>query len=472
MENSMKKNFAAAILALASFGAMFAQEQADKEKIVTLTVEQAVEFAKENSKTLKSAEIDLEMKKRASQYSWNVFLPKVQASFSAARTTEVDLTLNNNMIQMANGLNQISSLITGRPYVPQETIAEKEKYHWALVGEVNASLSLSLAYIGKIRAAKVDYECGKITWEQSQKQTLMNIKKLFYGLLLQQESLGVKKTTLENARQRAAQAEVNYKNGLIPELRLLNAQVTYENQKPEVESAQQSLNQAMNNFVFLIGLPVGTKIQLEGSIEPSYVDVKSDELLEKYADNSLDYQNLRGSIESLKLNLSALDLSSYTPALVLSYNYQPMKTFVSDDSKWRDQGKFAASLVWNLTDMLPFSANRQKAADIKANLKKLELKMEILKENQKVQVMKAVDTLNQAREQIDSMGRNITLAQRAYESSARSYRNGTTELLDLRDTESQLNQAKLGQLNQKFNYISALMDLEYTLNTDLSEYKE
>ncbi len=468
----MKKNFAAAILALASFGAMFAQEQADKEKIVTLTVEQAVEFAKENSKTLKSAEIDLEMKKRASQYSWNVFLPKVQASFSAARTTEVDLTLNNNMIQMANGLNQISSLITGRPYVPQETIAEKEKYHWALVGEVNASLSLSLAYIGKIRAAKVDYECGKITWEQSQKQTLMNIKKLFYGLLLQQESLGVKKTTLENARQRAAQAEVNYKNGLIPELRLLNAQVTYENQKPEVESAQQSLNQAMNNFVFLIGLPVGTKIQLEGSIEPSYVDVKSDELLEKYADNSLDYQNLRGSIESLKLNLSALDLSSYTPALVLSYNYQPMKTFVSDDSKWRDQGKFAASLVWNLTDMLPFSANRQKAADIKANLKKLELKMEILKENQKVQVMKAVDTLNQAREQIDSMGRNITLAQRAYESSARSYRNGTTELLDLRDTESQLNQAKLGQLNQKFNYISALMDLEYTLNTDLSEYKE
>ena len=467
----MKKLFASLAFAAMIFVPAFAQEQ-EQEKVMTLTVERAVELAKENSKTLKSAEIDLEMKKRASQYSWNVFLPKVQASFSAARTTELDLSQANGMISMANGLGQLASIVTGQPYVPQDLISEKEKYHWALVGEVGASLNLSLAYIGKIRAAKVDYECGKITWEQSQKQTLMNIKKLFYGLLLQQESLDVKKATLENARQRAAQAEVNYKNGLIPELRLLNAQVTYENQKPEVESAQQSLNQAMNNFVFLIGLPVGTKIQLEGSIEPSFVDVKSDELLEKYADNSLDYQNLRGSIESLKLNLSALDLSSYTPALVLSYNYQPMKTFVSDDSKWRDQGKFAASLVWNLTDMLPFSANRQKAADIKANLKKLELKMEILKENQKVQVMKAVDTLNQAREQIDSMGRNITLAQRAYDSSARSYRNGTTELLDLRDSESQLNQAKLGQLNQKFNYISALMDLEYTLNADLSSYKE
>lgn len=467
----MKKLFASLAFAAMIFVPAFAQEQ-EQEKVMTLTVERAVELAKENSKTLKSAEIDLEMKKRASQYSWNVFLPKVQASFSAARTTELDLNQANSMISMANGLNQISSLITGRPYVPQETIVEKEKYHWALVGEVSASLNLSLAYIGKIRAAKVDYECGKITWEQSQKQTLMNIKKLFYGLLLQQESLGVKKATLENARQRAEQAEANYKNGLIPELRLLNAQVTYENQKPEVESAQQSLNQAMDNFVFLIGLPVGTKIQLEGSIEPSYVNVTSDELLEKYADKSLDYQNLKGAIDSLKLNLSAMNLSSYTPALVLSYNYQPMKTFVSDDSKWKDQGKFAASLVWNLTDMLPFSANRQKAADIKANLRKLELKMEMLVENQKVQVKKAVDTLNQAREQIDSMGRNIALAQRAYDSSARSYRNGATELLDLRDSESQLNQAKLGQLNQKFNYISALMDLEYTLNADLSSYKE
>ena len=466
----MKKTIAAIFVvgALAS-ALLFAQEQ---EKVMTLTVDQAVELAKENSRTLKSAEIDLEMKRRASANSWNVFLPTVTASFSAARTTEVDLSQANSTIAMVNGMNQLSSTITGKPFVPQEPLSEKEKYHWALVGEVSASLNLSLAYISAIRAAKVDYECGKITWEQSQKQTIMSIKKLFYGLLLQQESLGVKKTTLENARQRAAQAEANYRNGLIPELRLLNAQVTYENQKPEVESAEQALAQAMDNFAFLIGLPVGTKIQLQGSIEPTYVNVNSEELLNKYAVNSMDYQNLKGSIESLKLSLSAMNLSSYTPALVLSYNYQPMKTFVTDDSKWKDQGKFAASLVWKLTDMLPFGANRQKAADIKDNLKKLEIKMETLKEDQKLQVKKAVDTLNQARDQIDSMGRNITLAQRAYDSSARSYRNGATELLDLRDSESQLNQAKLGQLNQKLNYINALMDLEYTLNTDLSEYKE
>ena len=67
------------------------------------------------------------------------------------------------------------------------------------------------------------------------------------------------------------------------------------------------------------------------------------------------------------------------------------------------------------------------------------------------------------------MGRNITLAQRAYDATLKAYRSGTTELLDLRDAESSLNQAKLGQMSQKYNYITALLDLENTLNTKLTK---
>ena len=178
----------------------------------------------------------------------------------------------------------------------------------------------------------------------------------------------------------------------------------------------------------------------------------------------------------MKLQLSALNLASYTPALALNYAWQPVYTdkafgFMGDigsDDKWFDNGTFSLTLAWNLTNMLPFSANRQQAADLKANIAKLEITMETLKENQKMQVKKAVDTLNAAKEQIDSMGRTVIVAQEAYDMSARSYRNGTTELLDLRDAESSLNQAKLGLLSKKMAYISALMDLETILNTKLT----
>lgn len=454
----MRKIFIASLaIVMVSIFAASAQQDGGQEEIVTLTVEQAVDYALENSRDLKSNDIDLEIKERSAKYSWNVFLPEVTVSGSAARTTDIDSTLNQmNAMRMPNG-----------PF-----LSDDEKYHWALVGNVNAQLNLSLAYIYSIKAAKAGYEGGKITWEQSQKQTIMNIKKLFYGLLLQQESLSIQRMSLENARQRAAQAQVNFNNGRIPQLQLLNAQVTYENQRPEVETAERSFNQQLDTFAFLIGMPVGTKIELDGSIEPEYVNVTTEELLEKYGEKNLDVLSLQNNIDILNMNLKALNLSSYTPALVLSYGWNPVGTWWSGDLDFTDQGSLSITLAFNITNMLPWSANRQKAQDLKDNISKLNLTMETLTENQKVQVRKAVDTLNQAREQIDSMGRTVELARRSYDMSVSSFNNGRMELLDVRDAQTQLNQAMLGQLNQKFNYISALMDLEYELNSDLSEYKE
>ena len=460
----MRKIFIAslAIVMVSTFAAS-AQQDGGQEEVVTLTVDQAVDYALQNSRDLKSNDIDLAIKERSAKYSWNVFLPDITVSGTAARTTDIDSTLNQ--------MNAMQGLAAINGGVPRMLEAE-EKYHWALVGSVNAQLNLSLAYIYSIRAAKAGYEGGKITWEQSQKQTIMNIKKLFYGLLLQQESLEIQRMSLENARQRAAQAQINFNNGRIPQLQFFNAQVTYENQRPEVETAERSFNQQLDTFAFLIGMPVGTKIELSGSIEPEYVNVTTEELLEKYGEKNLDLRALQNNIDILNMNLKALNLSSYTPALVLSYGYQPTGTWWSGDLDFADQGSLSITLAFNITNMLPWSANRQQAQDLKDNILKLNLTMETLTENQKVQVRKAVDTLNQAREQIDSMGRTVELAQRSYDMSVSSFNNGRMELLDVRDAQTQLNQAMLGQLNQKFNYISALMDLEYELNSDLSEYKE
>ena len=447
--------------------AAFAQGQATEPEKVTLTVDQAVEYALQNSRDLKSNDIDLAIKERSAKYSWNVFLPEITVSGTAARTTNIDSTLQSvngsaQMMQMISGLhgNALASQIPS-------PISEEEKYHWALVGSVNAQLNLSLAYIYSIKAAKAEYEGGKITWEQSQKQTIMNIKKLFYGLLLQQENLKIQRTSLENARQRADQAQINFNNGRIPQLQLLNAQVSYENQRPEVETAEQNFNQQFDTFAVLIGMPVGTKIELSGSIDPVYVDVNTEELLEKYGEKSLEIRSAQNNIDVQKIQLSALNLSSYTPVLSIGYNFNPVGTWLPD-LDWSDQGKFTFTLLFNITNILPWSANRQKASALKDGIAANELQLEKKREEQKANVRKAVDALNQARKQIDSMGRTVELARRSYDMSVRSFNNGLMELLDVRDAQEQLDKAMVGQLQQKFNYISALMDLENTLNIELS----
>jgi len=467
--NVNKKVFAAWMLAFATTAVSVSAEDSEikVEQSVTLTVDQAVDYALKNSRTLKSADIDLEIKERAAKYGWNIFLPNVQVTGTMSRATEYSPS--------SAATSQLMSALTG---MPAKTDFADEEDRWSVVGGVSVGWTFSLANIKQLQLSKAKYESGKISAEQSTNEQLLSIKKLFYALLLQQESLKIEKETLENSRQRVVQAQANYRNGTIPELSLLQAQVNYENKKPDVESAEQNLNNQLDTFVFLIGMPVGTKLSLSGEINPKYIDVSADKLIERYGSNSLEIQSLQKNVDTLKMNLGAIDLATWTPSLSVNYAWQPAYIgeegafhFFKDvgkDEKWYDSGALSFTLAWNFTNILPWSSNKQQARDIKQNLAKLEISLETLKENQKIAVRKAVDTLNQARAQIENMNRSVQLAQRAYDMTYRAYRNGTTELLDLRDAEESLNKAKLGLVNQKFNYMTALLDLENTLNADLS----
>ena len=133
---------------------------AQSGETITLTIDEAVAYARAHSRTLKSADIDLEIAKRASDNAWNVFLPDVRATGTLNRTTDI-----SSSIEQANALGAIGAAVFGTPYTP---ISETESMHWAAVGNLSAGLNLSLAYIGQIRAAKAGYEGGKITREQTE----------------------------------------------------------------------------------------------------------------------------------------------------------------------------------------------------------------------------------------------------------------------------------------------------------------
>lgn len=227
---------------LAAFSFAQNEQSAQKEETVTLSIDEAVDYALKNSRTLKSNDIDLEIKKRASDVSWNVFLPTVSMNGTMMRSNEIS------------------------PSNANYTDYPDEESRWDVIGGASVSWNFTPAYIAQIQIAKANYESGKITWEQSQNETVLNIKKLYYALLLQQESLKIQQQTLENARQRMIQAEANFKSGLVPEISLLQTQVNYENTKPDVDSAVQSLNQQFDTFAFLLGLPVGTKFNLQARL--------------------------------------------------------------------------------------------------------------------------------------------------------------------------------------------------------------
>ena len=483
--NSKLIRFLAVLIAFASCGFAFAQESdSNKNEKLILTVEDAVSYALKNNQSLKSAAIDLEIKKRANSNSWNTFLPSASLSGTLARSNDIDTIKSSiessaafpaflqgaSLYGLEGGLKAASNIDSSK--LIDDMYGSEEAALWHPVGSLSFSWAFNAAMLKSISATKKQYEAGLISWEQSVRETEVNIKKMFYGILLAQENLKIQKESMRNAEARWHQAEINYRNGTVPRLSVLNSQVTYENMKPTILSAENSLKQTKETFGFLLGLPYGTKIDLTGTIETSYVDVNADELFKKYVEQNNEIKSLKKNIELIKTGIDATYLSTFTPSLAVGFGLQPTVSNITknwfDKDNYSEGGTLTITLAYsNLFDMLPWSSNMQKLKDSKQQLAQAEIGLEQLYQNAEIEVHKLCDNLTVSRANIEAMRNNVTLAQEAYDSTLKAYNNGTQELLAVRDSESSLNQARLGLMNENYNYISAVLDLETKLNITL-----
>lgn len=416
---------------------------------ITLTEDQAVEYALQNSGSLEMAAMDLAMQARADKNGWNGLLPTVQATATLNRSNQASLSMY--------GLND-------------PTIN--------FVGGVSASWNFNPALIVNIDLAHRQYEAGLITYEEQKQQTILNVRKMFYGLLLQQQSLDLQRESLKNTEARVNQAEENFKAGYVPELTVLQAQTSYDNAVSSFQKQEQSFVQQKRTFAMLLGLPVDEDIILQGEIGLDFYDIDTETCLNSL-NNRFDITKLNKQAEVLKTQEKALKMQINVPTISLSASYQPMikditknwsgtigsQPLVTDN--YSDNGSMSVTVAMNLTNLLPWSSARQGLKDLQDNINKLSTSELVLRDSATVEILNLLTTLEQSRLAIENSERSIALAQKSYDLTEESYRYGSSELLDVRDAQLQLDQAKLSRLSEQYTYLSSLLDLEYAIQRSI-----
>lgn len=495
---TITKLFAASICCFCCLFSVQAQESTDASvEKMKLTIEQAVNYALENSKSLKSSAIDLEIAKRANTYSWNALLPSASISGTLARSNNID-SVKQGMKSSA----YIADLYN--PKGPSYTIADimdpdspkvskavdqmfngmydsEETARWHPVGSLSFQWNFNLAIIESMIITKKKYEGGQISWDKSCNETELQIRQLFYGILMMQEKVRIDEESLANSEARMKQAEINYRNGQVPELSLLNSRVTYLNKKPEVEWERQQLTQQIDMLAFVLGIPYGQEIELEGSIDDDYSklheqlgSLDAESLYEKFVNQNPSILALKNGIELQKKGITASNLKTFTPSLSIAWGLNPTVSNITknwfDKENYSEGGRLTLTLAYqNLFDMLPFSANMQSIKDQKQNLAKSELQLEQLYQKTEMTIHNSVADIKKSLDNIQSMNRNIEVAQAAYNSTLRGYNNGSQEELAVKDAETSLRQAKLGLTNEKYTFITTVLKLENELNTKLTK---
>lgn len=392
-----------------------------------LTIEDAVQLAKENNISVKTAENTLDNLGLLNKYSWNSVSPTA--------------TLSGNL---ADDIENDSS-------------------SFSFSGSVNLNLKTNL--YSEIKGAKLNYEKGLLTYNEAVRKIELSVRKNFYNLIYQKENLVLQKRSLETSKTQYLNNQEKFKNGKISELDAFTSRVNYESKKPVVESAEINFQNDLATFKQLLGIPQQTEIEVDGSLD-EILNLKeiSFDLLPKVNEPAPDVKSAEYNVEIAKNSLLDSRFSAYAPTVTGSYSYGKSKN--SNQDEWSTTNRLSVGISVPLDGVLPWST---RAVNIKTNRNALdtaEKNLEDAKTTVAVQTESYIRKINQAVKQLDSLKSTEELANQTYQMTLTAYNYGKTDFLSLQNANDSVLSAGVNLKSQAYTLISTILDLESVLGLD------
>lgn len=397
-----------------------------------IDIEEAITLAKSNNIDLKVAALNLQEKRRGKDTAYNVFYPSISGSGTLSRSnTDPEIYSDNNM----------------------------------LLG-YDASFNFTPALFNAITLLKKDYELGEISYAKAVKTLEINIKEIFYNLILLEEQISLLEDNLKTIKNRYELTKINYDAGLVSELELLQIQVSYENFKPEINTINNIYNTTVMNFKNILGVDLNQDIIIDGEINPIVKELNVEEIYQLALDNNHDLKTVYKSEEFLQAQKKTLFSQNFMPVFNISYSQRAMfndpfeEDLFDTDLYSDDSGSFSVTMLYSFDSLLPNSSARMEIEKVKRSINISRLRGESLLEGLKLQVTNYVSILNNSIKIQEGLGLTVLLAEKSLGKVQQAYAAGTAQLLEVESAENEYKKARLELLKEKFNYNNNLLKLE------------
>jgi outer membrane protein TolC len=302
-------------------------------------------------------------------------------------------------------------------------------------------------------------QLGKDTVQQSLQQydftareVLFGVARAYYDVLRVQAQIAVARETLQLTRDQLQQAQARLRVGEVAETDVLRAEV-------EVAQAEQNLITLENDqrlAMTVLARTIGVQDSLQ-VIEPTPPQYPKDGYEQLVAKAYQQRQDLRA--QEFAVNIARqqknLVLARYAPQIDTQWRYdrRDTETFAERDNFW--------TLFLNFR--IPLFDGGVREIDLmeqEENVGQAQLQVERLRKDIAVEVQQAlvaVETLNTT---LATLRKQVTLAERNYDLTAKQYRVGEATSLDVNNTLNTLNLVRVRLTNQTYAYQLALLNLE------------
>ncbi len=422
-----------------------------KAEEVTLNLDEAIEMALENNHDTKKAKLEVKKAEAAIDEAYGYAYPTLDISSQFYRFLEKPKMLFDMSKMGGDGWSEV---------VMSQTNNFEAKASFQQI------LFSSAVFTG-IGASEDYYNVSKEQLKSQVNNTILDVKKAYFGVLMAQEAYDILQTSFENAKQNLENVQAFFAQGLAAEYDKIQAEIQVENIRPQLLDSENQLKNAKNGLKMILGLDNESDITLRGKLEYSeisldtYSKLKSTALQENY--------DLRTLNSKINLDQAQIELteSEYWPTLALfgnaSYNG------IADDF---DLFTYTSSLVGVNFSMNLFQGGRTFHKRQQNEITKMQTETQInqMKEYLSMEIKTKLNEIERVKSSLEAQERNIKLAERAYGMAEVRYKEGAGSQLEVLNADIALKQAKTNRLSSVYNYITAIAELDNILGRVDTKY--
>jgi len=308
-----------------------------------------------------------------------------------------------------------------------------------------------------VKQADYNLQSTRESIRRSGQETVFNVKKAFYSVLLGRKFVEVSEEAVSLAEKHLKNVKAMFDVGMSSKFDLLRSEVQASNLKPQLIRARNGLSSAELALKALLGLDLRQPVEFKGEL--IFRDLAADAdaasaqaLVNRPELVQLKYQRMIAD-EMLKMARA-----SYLPTLALGAQYNLWSnTFNFTGSNW--ESYYSVNLVLSVPIFNGF-VNSARVGESRAVLKQLDFSQKGLAEMVKFEVEQAILNLRQARESMLSLERNIEEAREAVRIAELNFREGIATTLDVSSAQVALTQAKTNYTQALYDYALAVAELE------------
>ena len=425
-----------------------------------LSLDDALKIALSENASVKVADLEIERTGYARKGSYAALFPQVDGTANYQRTIKKQVMYMDFDIPGMGG-GDSSSEQGGR----SRDGFEVGRWNTWSTG-VSASMPLVNAQLWKsIQISGQDVELAVEKARSSRLETVTQVKKAFFTVLLAKEAAAVYQSVYDNAVENLKLTEQKYNAQRASELDLTRAKTAVANAVPNVYDSENAVDLGLWQLKAVMGVALDSDIDVAGSLA-DYADAM---LTDPRPDEDLSGNSTLRQLDIQARQLaSSIKLQQYAslPSLALAFSYSlnaMTNDFKFSEYKWSPYSYIGLSLN------IPIFAGGKRYHAVKA-AKVQAAELDIQRANTERQLQIAVrqylGTMETAIKSHASASSAVETATKAYGIARKSYDVGRSTLTDLNDAQLALTQSQLGVCQAIYNYLSAKSDLEGTLGAD------